>query len=195
MATTPTTLTITSGVSDSMATFGTAVSTALTGLGNIALQDATYRTVLLTNGTRIMTLTLLYWPGGGQPILATVQTAREGTSIDSVVNTYFFNNPTIFPQFMFDISPEDPRVSLPEGVLILYSAVPTVLQPRVVRNLTGGNIASLASGVLTVLGSAGPKTETLTGFNMGDANWANQKEGYCAFDVASGQWLCVPHCC
>ena len=44
---TPKTLTISSGVSDSTQVFGASVNSALVALGNIALQDATYRTVLL----------------------------------------------------------------------------------------------------------------------------------------------------
>lgn len=195
MATTPTTLTITSGVSDSVTVFVATVQNALNGLGAIALQDASYRPVLLTNGSRVMTLTLLYWPGGGQAISAAAVLARDGTDFDSAVNTLLFSNPTFIPQYLFDLGPEDPRTMISANALILYGTVPTMFQPRVVRNLTGGGVAALASGVLTVLGSAGVKTETLTGFNMGDAIWANQKEGYCAFDPASGRWLCVPHCC
>jgi hypothetical protein len=46
-----------------------------------------------------------------------------------------------------------------------------------------------------VLGSSVKKKSTLTGQNMSDFTWGANKEGYCAFDAASGQWLCVPHCC
>lgn len=193
---TPRTLTISSGVSDSMAVFGTTVNTALAGLGTIALQDATYRTVLLTNGSRVMTLTVLYWPGGGQVVTATVITASEGTSLSATVNAYFAANPTLIPQFLFDISPEDPRLSPSDGVMVLSgTSAATVLQPVVVRNLTGVGIASGATGSLTVLAITGPTAQVISGVNMGDASWGNQREGYCAFDAASGTWLCAPHCC
>lgn len=191
--TTPISLLITTNLSSSDAALGTQVNTTLVSLGAIAIVDMSHRVVPAGNN-RVHQVTLLYYPGG-QVYGAAEILARTGQDIDALVTAWAAANPTYRALRFFDTSPDVPRVDLFESVLIVYSTTPDIREPLVVRNATGGAIASGASGTLTALGSAGATARTVTGKNMGDAAWAADKEGYCSFDPVSGTWLCVPHCC
>lgn len=186
---TPATLSIIAPLSTSDEDFGSQVDTAIAALGDIALIDAEYKI-----GSENHQLSLLYYPGAGQTCAAVAIVARDGQDLDALVNAYFVANPTFRPLRVFDTSPEQIRVSISESVLILYSLTPNIARPLVVRNV-GAGIAAGSTGSVTALGTAGATVRTYTVRNMGGAVWANNKEGYAAFDTASGEWLAVAHCC
>lgn len=168
------------------------LSTVLAGLGGIQIIDLRAAIFQSERNGNQLTITICYQAmPNGLTYAAAAIIGMGRYDVDGQFALWYPNNPAAVIVKVIDATPPD--TSDFEAVVVVYSSSAAVIDPgqtlQIVRNTSGGSIAALASGVMTVLTSAGLSSRTIAVVNNSGVAWGINVDGYASVESISGSWV------
>ncbi len=167
------------------------LSAVLAGFGGIQIIDLRAAIFQTERNGNQLSVTICYQAMPGGVVYAAQGIIGPGKyTVDDQFAIWYANNPTAVIARVLDATPPD--ASDFEAVVVVYTLSTGVIDPgqnlQVVRN-TGGALAALASGTMTVMTSAGLSAKTITVVNNSGVVWGLNVDGYASIEPISGSWV------
>lgn len=185
------TYTITASLSLGAQAIAAQVNSVLAGLGGIQIVDIRSAIFQTERSGNLVSITICYQglPSGiTYKAIAIIGPGKY--NVDGQCAIWFTNNPTAVPTSILDVTPPDETDN--EAIVLIYTTTTAALNPiqptRIVRNTSGGAIAPLASGTMTVMDSAGATALTITVVNDSGVSWGTSVDGYATIEAIAGVW-------
>jgi hypothetical protein len=183
--------TFTSPLNQSVVGLAAAIDAWLRVVGSVMLLDVVgaVQENQRSGQTASATLTVVNSVNGGQALRCVALLGYPSAPIDGQFAIWMANNPTVKIARVLDLTIAD-ETSLDESLIIFYATGLDPATRTIVVTNTGGAIAHLASGTVTVYDPVGsPTTVTMT--NVSGVSWGAGVLGYASWDVSSGSWIGV----
>lgn len=168
------------------------LSTLLAGLGGIQIIDLRAAIFQSERNGNQLSVTICYQAMPNGVVYAAQAIIGPGKyNVDDQFAIWYSTNPTAVIARVLDATPPD--LSDFEAVVLVYTTTTAVIDPgqnvQIVRNTSGASIAALASGIMTVLTSAGLSARTITVVNNSGVAWGTNVDGYASIEPISGSWV------